>query len=75
MVVRAIKSIPIGSEICENYGPIFTVMDEKERKRVLRLQYWFECDCEACSNHWPLLEDMNPNVLRLANQHFDDVYQ
>ena len=64
MVVRAIRSIPAGAEISENYGPIFTQDEESERKRKLRLQYWFDCHCEACENHWPLLNDIDPNILR-----------
>lgn len=64
MIVRAIRTIPAGMEICENYGPIFTEESENERKRQLRLQFWFDCGCEACKNHWPLLKDMDPEILR-----------
>ncbi|KAJ8682719.1 hypothetical protein QAD02_018511 [Eretmocerus hayati] len=64
MVVRAIRTIPAGSEICENYGPIFTHEEESARKRHLRLQYWFECRCEACENHWPTLPNIDPTILR-----------
>ena len=64
MIVRAIKTIQAGEEISENYGPIFTEMEENERKRKLRLQYWFDCNCEACRNHWPLFNDIDPNIFR-----------
>lgn len=64
MVVRAIRSIAAGEEISENYGPIFTTTPEAERKRVLRWQYWFDCNCEACTAHWPLLGDIDPTILR-----------
>ncbi|KAK9307770.1 hypothetical protein QLX08_002008 [Tetragonisca angustula] len=64
MVVRAIRSIPSGEEISENYGPIFATSPEAERKRRLRLQYWFDCNCEACAAHWPILEEIDPTVLR-----------
>ncbi|XP_014213800.1 SET and MYND domain-containing protein 4 [Copidosoma floridanum] len=64
MVVRAIRSIPAGGEISENYGPIFTAEEESERKRHLRLQYWFDCNCEACRDHWPLLGNIDANILR-----------
>ncbi|XP_053987959.1 SET and MYND domain-containing protein 4 [Hylaeus volcanicus] len=64
MVVRAIRSIAKGKEISENYGPIFTIAPESERKRTLRLQYWFDCQCEACTGHWPLLEEIDPLILR-----------
>ncbi|XP_011498185.1 PREDICTED: SET and MYND domain-containing protein 4 [Ceratosolen solmsi marchali] len=64
IIVRAIRSIPTGNEISENYGPIFTEVEEDERKRVLRMQYWFDCDCEACKDHWPLLKNIDSNILR-----------
>lgn len=64
MVVRAIRSIAKGEEISENYGPIFTTTPEAERKRTLRMQYWFDCKCEACTGHWPLLKEINPKILR-----------
>ncbi|XP_076627679.1 protein-lysine N-methyltransferase SMYD4 [Colletes latitarsis] len=64
MVVRAVRSIAKGEEISENYGPIFTMTPENERKRTLRLRYWFDCKCEACTAHWPLLKDIDPTILR-----------
>ncbi|XP_011269215.2 SET and MYND domain-containing protein 4 isoform X1 [Camponotus floridanus] len=64
MVVRAARTIRAGEEISENYGPIFTTTPENERKRRLRVQYWFDCNCEACSGHWPLLEELDPTILR-----------
>ncbi|XP_035734855.1 SET and MYND domain-containing protein 4-like [Vespa mandarinia] len=64
IVVRAIRTIEKGEEISENYGPIFTAMPENERKRNLRVQYWFDCKCEACTNHWPMLDEIDPTILR-----------
>nr|XP_012223994.1 PREDICTED: SET and MYND domain-containing protein 4 [Linepithema humile] len=64
MIVRAVRTISAGEEISENYGPIFTTMPENDRKRRLRVQYWFNCNCEACSEHWPLLEELDPTILR-----------
>ncbi|XP_015599275.1 SET and MYND domain-containing protein 4 [Cephus cinctus] len=64
MIIRAVRTIMSGEEICENYGPIFTTTPEKERKRKLRLQYWFDCACEACTEQWPLLNEIDPRILR-----------
>ncbi|XP_076660578.1 protein-lysine N-methyltransferase SMYD4 [Halictus rubicundus] len=64
MIVHAIRSISPGEDISENYGPIFTRAPEDERKRTLRWQYWFECKCEACTEHWPLLDEIDPTILR-----------
>lgn len=64
MVVRAVRTIAAGEDISENYGPIFTVSPEAERNRTLRWQYWFDCNCEACAGHWPLLDGIDPTILR-----------
>lgn len=64
MIVRSIRTIPKGSEICDNYGAVFTTDGEIDRQRRMRLQYWFDCSCEACLQHWPLLEKINPRILR-----------
>ncbi|KAF7997983.1 hypothetical protein HCN44_009381 [Aphidius gifuensis] len=64
MIVKSIKTITKGSEICDNYGPIFTTDNKQERQRKLRLKYWFDCSCEACIENWPLLENIDPRILR-----------
>ncbi|CAK9796407.1 SET and MYND domain-containing protein 4 [Anthophora plagiata] len=64
MVVRAIRSISVGEDVSENYGQIFTTTPEAERKRKLRWQYWFDCNCEACTQHWPILEKLDTTILR-----------
>ncbi|KAG7209348.1 hypothetical protein KM043_015449 [Ampulex compressa] len=64
MVLRAVRTIAAGEEISENYGPIFTTTPMAERKRKMRMQYWFDCNCEACAGNWPLLEDIDPTILR-----------
>ena len=64
MIVRAVKTIRAGTEICDNYGPIFAEMPINERKRKLRMQYWFDCNCEPCRDNWPLLVDIDPRILR-----------
>ncbi|XP_011707114.1 PREDICTED: SET and MYND domain-containing protein 4-like, partial [Wasmannia auropunctata] len=73
MIVRAVRTIGAGEEISENYGPIFTTTSETERKRKLRVQYWFDCSCEACSGHWPLLDELDPTVLRYLSTFSDAV--
>jgi len=73
MIVRAVRTINAGEEISENYGPIFTTTPESERKRKLRVQYWFDCNCEACSGHWPLLDKLDPTILRYNLSIFKNV--
>ncbi|XP_059478886.1 SET and MYND domain-containing protein 4-like [Neocloeon triangulifer] len=66
-VLRAIKFIPKGSEILDNYGYHFAVHSKEIRQSHLRSQYLFNCACPACSNSWPLHYEL-PNLPRSANK-------
>nr|KAG5699183.1 hypothetical protein BaRGS_012704 [Batillaria attramentaria] len=57
-VVRAIRSIPAGEEIYDNYGALHPVMDYAARQKHLKKQYFFDCACEACVKNWPLYIDI-----------------
>jgi len=61
--VQAIKNIPKGEEICENYGPIFFHSDREDRQQRLKKQYWFDCQCIPCTENWPLMHEMSDDVL------------
>lgn len=63
IVVQTIKKIRKGEEIFENYGPIFFHSPLASRQDRLSKQYWFKCSCRACSNNWPLLQDMTSEEL------------
>ena len=56
--VQAIKKLRKGEEIFENYGPIFFTTPRSTRQDRLSKQYWFDCNCKACSVDWPQLENM-----------------
>ncbi|KAM4547210.1 SET and MYND domain-containing protein 4 [Fundulus diaphanus] len=49
VTVRAASAISPGEEILHCYGPHSTRMRTQERQRLLRQQYYFLCECEACS--------------------------
>ncbi|XP_028322543.1 SET and MYND domain-containing protein 4 [Gouania willdenowi] len=49
VTVRATKEIPPGQEVLHCYGPHSRRMVTKERQRLLREQYFFLCQCEACT--------------------------
>lgn len=53
-ILRATKIIGKGSQILDNYGPQFQAMNLEERRRVLKSQYKFSCECPACVEDWPL---------------------
>ncbi|XP_029375405.1 protein-lysine N-methyltransferase SMYD4 isoform X2 [Echeneis naucrates] len=49
VTVRAAKDITAGQEILHCYGPHSSRMVIKERQRLLQEQYFFLCQCEACT--------------------------
>jgi SET and MYND domain-containing protein 4 len=64
MMVRALKQIPAGSMIAENYGPVFTQVPKEERQAHLKKQYCFTCLCTPCNENWPTFKEMDDNFLR-----------
>ncbi|XP_033493777.2 protein-lysine N-methyltransferase SMYD4 [Epinephelus lanceolatus] len=49
VTVRAAKVITPGQEILHCYGPHSSRMATQQRQRVLQEQYYFMCQCEACT--------------------------
>ncbi|XP_056252500.1 SET and MYND domain-containing protein 4 [Seriola aureovittata] len=49
VTVRAAKGITAGQEILHCYGAHSSRMVTKERQRLLQQQYYFLCQCEACT--------------------------
>ncbi|XP_042355346.1 SET and MYND domain-containing protein 4 [Plectropomus leopardus] len=49
VTVRAAKVIVAGQEILHCYGPHSSRMATQERQRLLQEQYYFICQCEACT--------------------------
>ena len=66
MVLRSMKSLKPGELICENYGPIFTIMDREERQNQLASRYWFGCQCVPCNEDWPKFSDLRPDDINLV---------
>ncbi|KAL3290275.1 hypothetical protein HHI36_023623 [Cryptolaemus montrouzieri] len=66
LVVRTIKPIREGDIIYENYGPMYTTMKREYRQQFLRKRYWFDCMCVPCIEHWPLLDKMNENEMKIT---------
>ncbi|XP_055914079.1 SET and MYND domain-containing protein 4 [Eupeodes corollae] len=48
--------------VAENYGPVFTKMNLKERQRALRGRYLFDCSCDCCKENWPTLQKLDKQV-------------
>lgn len=62
--MRTTKPVRPGEMISENYGPIFTLTNKKERQDALKAQFWFHCTCTACAENWPTFHEMNKKILR-----------
>lgn len=57
MVVKALVPVDQGQEVCENYGQVFYFKPREERRKELSSRYWFDCECPACREDWPLLKE------------------
>ena len=62
--VHAIANITSGGMIAENYGPLYSQNSMEERKATLKDLYWFDCNCLACREVWPLYDEMSTEELR-----------
>lgn len=52
-VVRAIRNIPNGSEVLDNYGTLSALTPTVARRSKLSPQYFFTCNCRACIDDDP----------------------
>lgn len=57
-VVRAIRNIPKGSELLDNYGALCALTPTEERRIKLESQYFFTCHCQACTDDYPQYLDL-----------------
>ncbi|KAG9485840.1 hypothetical protein GDO78_008753 [Eleutherodactylus coqui] len=59
VMVRASRSITKGEEVLHCYGPHKSRINLEKRQKLLKDQYFFACQCEACTEEQRLTED-NP---------------
>ena len=58
VIAVTIRNVQKGEMMAENYGPLFQETERAERRRILRRQYWFDCNCDACTLDWPTVSQM-----------------
>ncbi|XP_067642855.1 SET and MYND domain-containing protein 4 [Eurosta solidaginis] len=62
LVLTAIKPHQPNEVVAENYGPIFTKNNLKERQRSLRARYLFDCKCMGCQENWHTIQKIDKQV-------------
>ncbi|XP_023197563.1 SET and MYND domain-containing protein 4 [Xiphophorus maculatus] len=61
VTVRAARDISAGEEILHCYGPNSNRMGTEERQRLLQEQYYFLCECEACTDQEEEIRESSRN--------------
>ncbi|XP_032457514.1 SET and MYND domain-containing protein 4 isoform X4 [Nasonia vitripennis] len=67
MLIYALVPIEPGSQIFDNYGSHYAVMNKFEREVKLK-QYYFKCECRACKEDWPTYENLLPFDKLITNK-------
>ncbi len=57
-MIKVIRTIRRGEEVNIDYGFDFYAMSKEQRSKRGTTQYHFSCQCLACSNNWPVYNDM-----------------
>ncbi|CAK9802764.1 SET and MYND domain-containing protein 4 [Anthophora plagiata] len=61
MITRALEPIYPGDQIFTNYGAAYAHTTRSERREKIMQDYFFKCDCIACTNDWPLYNEILRN--------------
>lgn len=59
---KAIKSVKVGKEVCVDYGYVYTTDTVQLRRAALSSQYYFECECLACRENWPVFDYQESSI-------------
>ncbi|CAH1115603.1 unnamed protein product [Psylliodes chrysocephalus] len=58
IIIKALRPLQPNDVVAENYGPIFSRKLLQDRQRSLSSRYWFQCQCNACTSNWPLMDGL-----------------
>ena len=64
--VRTIRKVKKDEQVFDNYGVVYAVNELEERKAKLMNQYFFECRCVCCLDHWPLYDSIPKDLKALG---------
>ncbi|XP_012277849.1 SET and MYND domain-containing protein 4-like [Orussus abietinus] len=53
MVLYALYPIEKGEQLFDNYGLLYAVMEKASRRKKLKEQFFFDCNCLPCEEDWP----------------------
>ena len=70
-VWRALKTIFPNEKVYDNYGRHYHVEDKNTRQQMLAAQYFFDCNCSACKEDWPIYRvsfTINHNITFLIQE-------
>lgn len=65
MILRAIRPIKKDEIVYDNYGPIYSMQSFSERQQKLKNRYWFDCQCKACTENFPMYRDLDTDEIKL----------
>ncbi|KAL7647372.1 UNVERIFIED_CONTAM: hypothetical protein RMT77_000968 [Armadillidium vulgare] len=63
VMAYAIIFVPKGAEIFDCYGEHYSMNTKLERHKEIKLQYYFDCNCDACSGNWSLYSKLKSETL------------
>ncbi|CAL7936338.1 unnamed protein product [Xylocopa violacea] len=68
MITRALEPIHPGDQLFTNYGASYAYMTKSERREKIMQDYFFECDCIACTFDWPKYKEILENHIGSINK-------
>lgn len=68
MISRALLPIAPGEQVFTSYCGGYQFLSKEERRKKTLEDYYFECDCQACTEDWPLYNEvMAKHIGTVAN--------